>query len=152
MPALVLPTRAPALVVATLARTGRAALAEAGEAAAEGAGAVLTGDPGTVALLVAELGLPVVVPVHHPDDVRLAASLGAAACFVGSTERYRPMPGLAVLTPTEAVLITATDAGLAAADAAAALARGARVLVGPAVRSLRRCADVWALLAAEVRA
>jgi hypothetical protein len=152
VPALVVPTRAPELVVATLRRTGRDALGEAADAAAAGAGAVLTTDPGTVQLLAAELGLPVVVAVHHPEELALASSLGAAACLVPSADlARRPVPGLAVLAPPEAVLVGGTEPGLAAAEAAAALAAGARVLAGPAVRVLRRCADVWAVLEAERR-
>lgn len=152
MPALVVPSRAPALVVARLACTGREALGEAAEAAAEGAGAVLTSDPGTVTVLANELGLPVVALVERGDDVALAASLGAAACLVPhALPGVRPVPGLAILVPPAAVLVSSADAGSAAAEAAVALAGGARVLAGSAVRSLRRCADVWAVLESEVR-
>jgi hypothetical protein len=152
VPALVVPTRAPALVVARLVSTGREALAEAADAAAEGAGAVLTADPGSVTLLANELGLPVVALVEHGDDVALAASLGAAACLLpDAAAPRRPVPGLAILTPPDAVLVASADAGWAAAEAAAALAGGARVLAGPAVRTLRRCADVWAVLESAVR-
>jgi hypothetical protein len=152
VPALVVPTRAPALVVASLPGEGRAALAEAAAAASLGAGAVLTADPRTVTLLARESGLPVVVPVEHADDVRAAAAVGAAACLVSGPAPLATgaVPGLAILQPPEAVLVTTADPELAAAAAAAALAGGARVLAGPAVRAMRRCADVWALLEAAV--